>query len=239
MAGYFDPSICPICGKSFCPAPEHSLTDCKGNFVCSCHCSTVAYERRYGGKKIDDERQIEKEREQYRERYWRDRREAGGEKVERKPRFMRPVCVIRKDDGVIMARYPSVKAAAEATGFYPSTVSQICSGTQTTVGVYTFRYAENGDEVQEGQSFALKRKPPKAVMQFTMKGEFVARYDSITIAERATGCAKGSVSLCCRHKQIQSKGFIFMFESEFDEFDKRVKDESLMEYVVSNKATPK
>lgn len=36
----FAEKVCPICGKTFIPAPQHALTDKKtGKYVCSCSCS--------------------------------------------------------------------------------------------------------------------------------------------------------------------------------------------------------
>jgi hypothetical protein len=61
----------------------------------------------------------------------------------------------------------------------------------------------------------------KPVMQFDLKGNFIARYASQGDAVKATGIAQANISAVCRHKQYQTKGFVFMFESEFNEFDQK------------------
>ena len=214
----FDPSICPVCGKEFYPSSDHALTDTHGSFVCSCHCSTAAYEKRYGGKpnKVDRmiERQLERERDIY------ERKKAEGENFERKPRFKKPVLVVRKKDGEVMSRHPSVREAAKATGFTAPMVSMVCRGSTETRGEYTFVFEKEEQRPKDGVAEYSRTPALKPVLQFDLKGNYIARYDSQVDAVKATGIAQANISACCCHKQYQTKGFVFMFESEFNEFEK-------------------
>ncbi len=201
---------CPICKKVFYPSSQHSLTDGRGNLVCSCHCSSVAYERRQKKKRIKDEYEEHCDNQRkYQEKY---RKKKSGEK--RKPRYMKPVNVIKKADGSIMARHPSVRAASEATGISTTMISQVCRGEAQMRGDYTFAYAE---QQQQTNGKAIWDRPTvKAVLQFDQWGNLIARHDSQKAAAFSTGVSQASVSLCCRHKQYQAGGFTFMFESEYE-----------------------
>lgn len=207
---------CPICKKAFYPSSQHSLTDGNGNLVCSCKCSSVAYDRKHGKKKkrIKDEYEEHlREQQKYQEK---KQRKASGEK--RKPRYTKPVNIIKKSDGSIMARHPSVRATSEATGISTTMISQVCRGEAQMRGDYTFEYAA---QQQQTNGKAIWDRPTiKAVVQLDLRGNLIARHDSQKAAALSTGVSQASVSLCCRHKQYQSNGFIFMFESEYEEKQK-------------------
>jgi uncharacterized protein YerC len=187
------------------------LTDGRGNLVCSCHCSSVAYERRQKKKRIKDD--FDEHCDNQRKYQEKCRKKKSGEK--RKPRYTKPVNVIKKADGSIMARHPSVRAASEATGISTTTISQVCRGEVEMRGDYTFAYAEQQQDT--GGNAIWDRPTIKAVVQLDLRGNLIARHGSQKAAALSTGVSQASVSLCCRHKQYQSNGFIFMFEQEYEE----------------------
>lgn len=216
----FELRICPICGREFCPASEHALTDYGGKQVCSPHCNAIAYDRKYGKKKRKKERTEFDESERQKEIYERIKKK--GASGERRKRFMKAVLVIKKEDGSIMSRYPSVKAASEATGVSATRISEVCRGGWGQIrGKYTFIFEREEFRPKEDGE-AIYNRPPafKPVLQFNLRGEFIARHESQSEAALATGCSQSGVSACCNHRQYQTGGFVFMFESEFKEFEK-------------------
>lgn len=210
--------ICPICGKGFMMAPEHGLTDYDGHPVCTPHCNHIAYERKYGGKKKKRGENTYEHMRERQSRYQRERR--AGEKTSRKPRFTKPVNVIKKSDGSIMATHPSVRAAAEATGFSAVSVSQFCNGMRNTRGDYTFEFAEKQQDTN-GRAIWEFVPQSKSVVRLDLNGNLIARHDSQKAAALASGCSTASVSLVCNHRQYQANGFIFMFESEYERGKKK------------------
>jgi hypothetical protein len=135
-------------------------------------------------------------------------------------RYRKPVLVIKKEDGAIMSRHASLSAAAKVTGFSIPFISKVCRGEAETRGIYTFRY-ENPDGDPEDVQAIWRRKPAcKPIMQFNLRGEFIAKYNSQKEAAEKSGCWQACISKCCRHEYSQTNGFIFMFESEFNEIEK-------------------
>ena len=209
---------CPICGKEFMVTPEWALTDYNGNPVCSCSCNKIAYENKYSKKKLRGEGTYENMISRNRRSYEKKRAKEKGEKYVRKPRRTKPVDIIKKSDGSVMAHHPSVRSAAEATGFSNATVSRVCMGEAQTCGDYTFVYAPRQQDT--GGNAIWDRPTVKAVLQFDQWGNLIARHDSQKSAALASKCSQASVSLCCRHKQHTAGGFVFMFEKEYNEQQK-------------------
>lgn len=58
----------------------------------------------------------------------------------------------------------------------------------------------------------LKRSKP--VLQYSLDGELLNRYDGLTSAARAVGSNTGSISLCCRGRLKTAKKFIWRYESD-------------------------
>lgn len=54
----------------------------------------------------------------------------------------------------------------------------------------------------------------KAVIQYTMNGDFIAEYSSATEAERKTGICRGGIQRCCIGRFKQAKGYIWKYKEE-------------------------
>lgn len=57
-----------------------------------------------------------------------------------------------------------------------------------------------------------RAKVQKAVVQYTLDGEYIATFPSLTIAEKETKVDNSSISRCCNGKQKQSGGFKWRFK---------------------------
>ena len=52
----------------------------------------------------------------------------------------------------------------------------------------------------------------KQVIQYNLKGEELARYNSVAEASRETGLSKTCISRCCRGERRSSSGFIWKYQ---------------------------
>lgn len=66
----------------------------------------------------------------------------------------------------------------------------------------------------------------KPILQFTKDGQFVDEFPSIEEASRQTGICRCSIRRCChRHKKNKTAGgYIFLFKSEVNKINERVKE---------------
>ena len=58
----------------------------------------------------------------------------------------------------------------------------------------------------------LTRRCSKVVHQYTMKGKFIATYDSLTSASRATGIDKSNICSACKKKYRSTGGFLWSYD---------------------------
>jgi hypothetical protein len=129
--GWCDEAQCPICGKIFHPAVQHSLTDGHRNFVCSPHCSEDA--RKRNQKLLFDEEEKDIENEKYRK---------NSETIPMDSmRATKPILIFDKN-GTFIKRAPSQKSASLLTGVPRSTVCKICNGMQDYCNGFSFRYEQ-------------------------------------------------------------------------------------------------
>ena len=58
-------------------------------------------------------------------------------------------------------------------------------------------------------------KQSKAIVQYTLNGEFVARYPSLAEVERQTGFGKGNICRCAQHHHAYSHayGYVWRYET--------------------------
>lgn len=68
---------------------------------------------------------------------------------------------------------------------------------------------EQGQQTRNRLGVSGAEKP---VLQFTLDGEFIREWKSATEAERQTGISHTGISLCCRGKYKQAKGYIWKWK---------------------------
>jgi len=56
----------------------------------------------------------------------------------------------------------------------------------------------------------------KSVVQLSQDGKYISRFDGIVIASKETGASRGAIGLCCNKKARTSGGFMWLFESEYN-----------------------
>ena len=73
-----------------------------------------------------------------------------------------------------------------------------------------------GKPMSEEQKIKLSqsRKDKKAVIQFSKDGKFIAEYESLSAASKATGILTSSISACCRGRPKTTKGFVWKYKDE-------------------------
>lgn len=56
----------------------------------------------------------------------------------------------------------------------------------------------------------------KPILQFTLNGEFVRRWDCIMDASRELGCSYGNISSCCRGSRNKSYGYKWGYVEDYE-----------------------
>lgn len=78
----------------------------------------------------------------------------------------------------------------------------------------TYHYNNTYGDRLVGWGDKVRVKLSKAVLQYTMDGEFVKRWDAMIDAEREGGFRQGNISNCCRGTAKSHKGFIWKLEGD-------------------------
>lgn len=66
----------------------------------------------------------------------------------------------------------------------------------------------------------VSKKLRKKVFQFSLIGEFIAEWDSVSVASTATDTCKSEITSCCRGKSKTANGFVWRYYTDsFDKFD--------------------
>ena len=83
---------------------------------------------------------------------------------------------------------------------------------RTTIEWVTYEennnYKTRNERISKTMTNGIRSKP---VLQFTLDGEFVREYPSVSECER-NGFYRSAVCLCCNGKKPQYKGFIWMYK---------------------------
>lgn len=87
------------------------------------------------------------------------------------------------------------------------------------------KYRKTMRKYLDDEDYLLRMRaaaPKRAIYQFSIEGDFIAKYESAMEAQRCTGIHNGDISKCAFGKIANKKEFIFLFEEDIDKIDERV-----------------
>lgn len=114
-------------------------------------------------------------------------------------------------DGNLIATYSSFKEAEESTGFDHSCIVPVCQGKGDKA--YGFRWEYEDDELRALADERRANRPTAGfdVIQTDLDGNEIARFKSMSEAERATGVSRNRIVECCRGSVKSHNGFVWRF----------------------------
>lgn len=108
------------------------------------------------------------------------------------------------------------EGAACVSGFEKSNIGMCCKGKLLSTGGYIWRF-KNSDDYPKKIEVPNKWKSFKRpVLQYSLDGAFIARYNSVSEASKATDITTGNISQCALGKYKQIKGFVWKYEKEME-----------------------
>lgn len=111
------------------------------------------------------------------------------------------------DSGVILSTFYSLTEAAENVGVDKKTISKACLGEIKNCAGYYWSY--NLLNKYKAEEDLRKKK----VIQFSLQGEVVRSYKSVTEAATSTGTNSSSIAKCCRGEYKIAGGFYWEYEN--------------------------
>lgn len=135
-------------------------------------------------------------------------------------------------DGTFIREWISAANASRELGIGASEIGRCCKRKSETAGGFQWRYADDNSEVlpigkrvfseehrkhmsecRKGKHCGKDSPSSKPVIQYTMDGEFVAEYDTITEASKAMGFASiGHIGQVCRGNRKHAGGFVWCYK---------------------------
>jgi group I intron endonuclease len=103
--------------------------------------------------------------------------------------------------GVLVNKYSNLTDASATVGLNKQDLSTVClSVNKASKGFYwTYDYVE--------KFIPQKDKRRKVVYQYTIQGEFIKEFKSVSEASKETGCNKTGIAKVCRQERLQCGKF--------------------------------
>lgn len=109
------------------------------------------------------------------------------------------------ETGSLLNKYPNLTIAGAVINLNKQSLSSVCLSVNKSSGGFYWSY----DCFDKFPISKDKRK--KKVAQFTLKGEFVNEFKSVTEASKQTGYNKTSIAKVCRNERKTSGGFYWKY----------------------------
>lgn len=118
-------------------------------------------------------------------------------------------------DGDFIKEWESATKAGKVLEINSNDISSCCAGRIKTSGGFIWKY--KGDELKNEDLWKHMYQPYQCrpIVQYSLKGEFICRYDSIIEAERNNESFKSSnICLCCSGETKTAYGYIWLYEGD-------------------------
>lgn len=118
-------------------------------------------------------------------------------------------------DGEFIKTYMHPTEATTETGISDITIINCCKGKQRKSGGFIWRY--HGEELTEEYVKWCNEvcvQGTKSVIQYSLKGDFIKEWGSLTSIKNELGFDISAISRCCKDKQKFAYGFIWRYASD-------------------------
>lgn len=115
--------------------------------------------------------------------------------------------------GEFVAEFDGLLSAEQNTGVHHSEIGKCCQGINQSAGGFLWVYKELYDEDAEYDYINHHCIP---VIQFSLKGEFIAYYESAAEAERQTSTCGKNILQCCRNELKSANHYLWRFKATYD-----------------------
>ena len=114
-------------------------------------------------------------------------------------------------DGKKIKTYASGTEAALRTGVDSNTISKCALRKSRLGGGYVWRYAS---ESYTGEVHGKIKNLARPILQFTLDGKFVKRFESVSSASTETTFSSSTLLACARKEAKVSHGYVWRFEGD-------------------------
>lgn len=127
---------------------------------------------------------------------------------------LRPVCQYDLKAEFIKD-YPSINEAGRITGVNPSSIRGCCRGKNKSAGGFIWIYKNDSKKVEPYLRIRIKGEShygAKAVLQFSVTGEFIKEWGCIIEASHALGVTSTDICNCCKLRKKTAGGFVWRYK---------------------------
>lgn len=117
-------------------------------------------------------------------------------------------------NGRLIAIYASAKQASEQTGIIHTSICKCCRGQGKYAGNYQWKYSDSNISIEPLINVKRNKVKNNPVYQYSLNGEYLNEYNSLSEAEKKTGIAKSTICNVCRGKGKTAGNFKWSYEKK-------------------------
>ncbi len=107
--------------------------------------------------------------------------------------------------GQLVCQYSSLQSAGNAVNAVKSAIGKACNSNSKTCKGYVWSYSSTFPK-------HINDNRTKVVQQFSLKGQFINEYKSVSEASKETNCNKTSISKVCRGERKSCGNFCWKYK---------------------------
>lgn len=126
-------------------------------------------------------------------------------------------------EGKFIKEWSCISEVNRETGINAGSICKSCKTKKHRAGGYLWRYTEefpNHEDIEPYQEVNRKRPNPKCrkpVVQLDLEGNYIRTWESAAQAGEELNIVAANITMCCKKKYKQAKGYIWRYEKEYFE----------------------
>lgn len=101
-------------------------------------------------------------------------------------------------------------------GLSSASISAVCNHSRKTYNEYIWAFVDNEGKIQDDYNYNIdysynKNNSKRKISQYTLNNEYLATYDSISMASKLCQIDRKLISSCCNGLQKQTHGYVWKY----------------------------
>lgn len=125
--------------------------------------------------------------------------------------------------GNLIKRYTCLQEAVAVTGFSETNIRQVCNHNMYTANGYIWCHEDEPRAIEELIAEIPLAKTKRPIEQYSLTGQLVATFDSITEAAKILDVHRSSIENALANKSYNCKGYLWKYQDDLEPIEEKVK----------------
>lgn len=125
-------------------------------------------------------------------------------------------------NGIFIKRYDCIQDVVKETGFSATNIREVCNHKKYISNGYIWCHEDEPKTIYELIAEIPTAKTKRPIEQYTLNGELITTFNSITEAAQSLGIHRSSIENALTNKSYNCQGYLWKYQDDSESIEKKV-----------------